>query len=323
MDPAQFFTAAPVTIVAGKGGVGKTTVTAAMASAASAVGLDVLIVEIEGKSQLASLFGSDELGYEDVELRAADPESGSGQIRGRALTPDRALVEYLGEHGLQRISRRLSDSGALDMVTTATPGIKDVLILGKIKQIEREGVVDLILVDAPAAGHAITFLRSASGLKDAVSVGPIENQAREVIDLLTDADRCRVVLVTLPEETPVNEAVETAFSLEDQVGVTLGPVVVNGAYPARDLPSDAAAAAAAEGVDLTAEECDRLDAAAAFFTGRADSQRAQIERLAAALPLAQLRMPFVFRADLDEESLGVLSEALLIELGRLDLPNAS
>ena len=143
-------------------------------------------------------------------------------------------------------------SGALDVVATAAPGIKDILLLGKVKQLEREGVADLIVLDAPAAGHAITFLQSARSLLDTVSVGPINAQARDVLELLEDHRRCQVVLVTIPEETPVNEAVETAFSLEDRVGIGLGPIVVNGVYPAgrRARRRRAAVAAAAADADV-------------------------------------------------------------------------
>jgi anion-transporting ArsA/GET3 family ATPase len=87
---------------------------------------------------------------------------------------------------MNRISNRLVASGALDMVSTAVPGIRDILVLGKVKQLERSGDWDLILLDAPAAGHAITFLRSATGLADAVRVGPINSQARDVLELLED-----------------------------------------------------------------------------------------------------------------------------------------
>ena len=144
-------------------------------------------------------------------------------MRARTLTPDEALLDYLHDHGLSRISKRLVSSGALDVVATAAPGIKDILILGKVKQLERAGDADLLVLDAPAAGHAITFLQSARALLDTVRVGPINAQARDVLEMLTDHERCRVVLVTLPEETPVNELVDTAFSLEDRVGVGLGP----------------------------------------------------------------------------------------------------
>ena len=108
-------------------------------------------------------------------------------------------MEYLEDHGLKRVSKRLAHSGILDVVSTAIPGIRDVLVLGKVKQLERDRAADLILVDAPATGHAITFLTSASGLVGAARGGPLRTQAQEVVDLLSDPDRCRVLLVTLPE----------------------------------------------------------------------------------------------------------------------------
>ncbi|MCU1351015.1 MAG: oxyanion-translocating ATPase, partial [Acidimicrobiales bacterium] len=262
MDPAQFFAASRLVIVAGKGGVGKTTVSAALASAAARRGLSSLIVEVEGKSGLASMFGSEPFSYEQVVLAEADEAAGTGEVRARTLTPDDALIEYLQDHGMSRISKRLVQSGALDMVATAVPGIRDILVLGKVKQLEVGGTADLVVLDAPAAGHAITFLQSARGLLDAVRVGPINAQAREVLALLTDPDRCQVVLVTLPEETPVNELVETAYSLEDKVGVSLGPVVVNGLYPElAGLATDPAAAATAAGATLRRGEGSALAAA--------------------------------------------------------------
>ncbi|MFI5044389.1 MAG: ArsA family ATPase, partial [Acidimicrobiales bacterium] len=229
MDPAQFLTASGVIIVAGKGGVGKTAVTAALAVGASSVGLRTLVIEVEGKAGMAAMFQSGGLSYDDqVLVHAAAQHAG---VTARTITPDDALLDYLADRGLKRISNRLVSTGLLDLVSTAIPGIRDILVLGKVKQIERSGEFDLVLLDAPAAGHAISFLKSASGLVDAVKVGPINTQAADVLELLTDPSRCRVMLVTVPEETPVNELVETAYSLEDQVGVALGPVVVNGVYP--------------------------------------------------------------------------------------------
>ncbi len=156
MDLERFCAASRVVIVAGKGGVGKTTVTAALATAAARTGMSVLIVEVEGKSGLAACFGEAPLTYEEAELRPG--------VRARTLTPDDALLEYLDDHGMRRISRRLSRSGALDVVATAVPGMRDILVLGKVKQLERAGVADLIVLDAPAAGHAVSFLLSARGL---------------------------------------------------------------------------------------------------------------------------------------------------------------
>lgn len=320
MEASQFFTASAVTIVAGKGGVGKTTVTAALALAAAMSGLSVLIVEIEGKSGLGRLFGIDRLDYEDVELLAPSAEA-PGSIRARTLTPDGALMEYLGDHGLHRISKRLSESGAVDIVATATPGIKDVLILGKVKQIERSREFDVVFVDAPAAGHAITFLRSASGLLDAVSVGPIQTQAAEVAELLADPVRCQVLLVTLPEETPVNEVVETAFSLEDQIGVALAPVVVNAMFSVRrGLDVDIREAAHQAGLELSDERIEQLDDAAQFRRDRMLRQSEEIERLVEALPLKQLTLPFVFKGALGFDDLTVLSAALLNQIEQWETP---
>ena len=317
LNPAEFLSEAGLTIVAGKGGVGKTAVTAAMAVAASRAGLRTLVVEVEGKDAMASMFETGGLSYEELELVAA-AEAHAG-VRARTLTPDDALLDYLADRGFQRISNRLVGSGLLDIIATAVPGIRDILVLGKVKQLERSGQQDLIILDAPAAGHAISFLRSARGLADAVRAGPIRAQADEVLELLGDAKRCRVVLVTLPEETPVNELIETAFSLEDDVGVSLGPVVVNGVYPPLEgLEVPAAEAAASAGVHLLEGEADLLDSAAAFRSARRGIQDAQLERMAEVLPLPQVHLPHLFTTGVDRGDLEVLADALIEGIGALE-----
>jgi anion-transporting ArsA/GET3 family ATPase len=318
VDPELFFAASRLVIVAGKGGVGKTTVSAALARAAALVGVSTLVVEVEGKSGLPGIFGQGELGYEEVVLSPGGGPDGAADVRARTLTADAALLEYLQDHGLSRISRRLVSSGALDVVATAAPGIKDILLLGKVKQLERAGAADLIVLDAPAAGHAITFLQSARSLLDTVSVGPINAQARDVLELLEDHDRCQVVLVTIPEETPVNEAVETAFSLEDRVGIGLGPIVVNSLYPeVAGLAADPAEAAAEAGVSLRRGEAAALAAAAGFRADRMALQAEQVSRLQAGLPLPQLRLPFLFASEIGPAELDVLARALLAEIAGL------
>jgi anion-transporting ArsA/GET3 family ATPase len=298
MDPAQFFAASRVLIVAGKGGVGKSTVSATLARAAARVGLSTLIVELEGKSGIGALFGRPPFGYEEVVLHPGGGPEGWADVRGRMLTPDDALVEYLEDHGLSRVTRRLMSGGALDVVATAAPGIRDILVLGKVKQLERARVADLIVLDAPAAGHAISFLRSARGLLDTARAGPIHAQAADVLELLTDPERCQVVLVTLPEETPVNELVDTAYSLEDEVGVSLGPVVVNGLYPSL------------EGLDRDPAELAAMAAAAAFRRERARLHTDQVARLAALLPLPQLAIPYMFATDLGPRELEAMADSL-------------
>jgi len=302
--------------VAGKGGVGKTVVTAAVARAAARSGLSALVIEVEGKSGLGSMFGHGGLDYAEAVLSEAT--EAEGEVRARTITPDEALLDYLRDHGLHRISKRLVSSGALDVVATAAPGIKDILILGKVKQLELAGAADLLVLDAPAAGHAITFLQSARVLLDTVKVGPINAQAKGVLDMLTDHRRCRVVLVTLPEETPVNELVETGFNLEDKVGVGLGPVVVNGVYdPVDGLDADPTEAAAAAGASLRGGEPEALAAAAEFRRERTALQAEQVGRLAEQLPLAQIRLPFVFTTEIGPAELEGLAERFLTEVRAL------
>ena len=321
MDPVRFFGASRLIIVAGKGGVGKTVVSATLARAAARVGLSTLVIEVEGKSGLATMFGQPALAYDDVVLSAGGGPTGEGEVRARTLTPDDALLDYLRDHGLSRISKRLVSTGALDVVATAAPGIKDILILGKVKQLERKGDVDLLVLDAPAAGHAITFLQAARALLDTVRVGPINAQAKDVLAMLTDHARCRVVLVTLPEETPVNELVDTAFNLEDRVGVGLGPVVVNGLYDEVVGLSVAPTTAATEaGTTLRRGEAAALASAAAFRADRMELQVEQLARLADQLPLPQLRLPFVFTTEIGPPELDLLADRLLAEIAALPEP---
>src|SRR3954468_5443314 len=291
MEVAQFCSASHVVIVAGKGGVGKTTVTAGLAVAAARAGSSVLIVEVEGKSGLATVFGTEGFAYDELELEPG--------IRARFLTPDAALVDYLETHGMRRISKRLIASGALEVVATAVPGMKDILVLGKVKSLDELRAADLIIVDAPAAGHAISFLLSPRGLLDAVRVGPINKQASDVVALLSDPARCQVMLVTLPEETPVSEVIDTAFAVEDRAGVALGPVIVNQCFappPPGLNGSDAVAKVLADadecGRFVSEREANDLAHAVAFRAERQAVQHEQIVRLADRLPLPQIELPF-------------------------------
>jgi anion-transporting ArsA/GET3 family ATPase len=307
MEVADFCSTSHVVIVAGKGGVGKTTVTAALAVTAARAGLNVLIVEVEGKSGLPAMFQAPPLSYDELDLDTG--------VTARFLTPDAALVDYLQSHGLKRISKRLVSSGALEIVATAVPGMKDILVLGKVKSLEEERRADLVIVDAPAAGHAITFLLSARGLLDAVRVGPVRKQAADVVDLISDPARCQVMLVTMPEETPVSEVIETAYAIEDKAGVALGPVVINTCFtplPNKVMPDATAIWEDARATDrfVSEREANDLAQAALFRQHRYGLQREQIDRLRAALPLPQLELPFVFTPDISRPQLDELADAL-------------
>jgi anion-transporting ArsA/GET3 family ATPase len=312
MDVGTFCAQSHVLVVAGKGGVGKTTMSAALAKMAAGAGKSVLIVELEGKSGITAAFGrKGDLGYEEVLL--APPVTGgpSAAIRARRLTPDDALVEYLEDHGLKRVSKRLARSGILDVVSTAIPGIRDVLVLGKVKQLEREGAADLILVDAPATGHAITFLTSASGMVSAARGGPLRTQAQEVVELLSDPTRCRVILVTLPEELPVSETIESAYTLEDKAGVQLGPVIVNACDPEPvGLERPAAEVAAAAGLTVAPDHLAALEQARAFRLARHAVSAEQIDRLRRDLPLPHLLVPALDAASIGLPQTQELADAL-------------
>lgn len=275
MDPLQFVSTARVAVVAGKGGVGKTTVTAVLARAAIRRGLRVLVVELDGKPTLDDLLPGVEVQH---------------------LSASAALGEYLDTHGLSRVTKRLASSGIIDVVATASPGIDDIVVLGKVKQLERSGLYDLVIVDGPAAGHAITFLLAAKGMLATVRGGPIAAQATDVAEMLADPTRCQVVLVTLPETTPVNEVVETAVALRDRVGVHLSPIVVNAVDEGPLLDLDAA------------PEGSAMRAAAEFRNARRSLHATEQARLTDELDLTQLTLPVVPGSVLDAAAIDHLAD---------------
>lgn len=268
-------------IVAGKGGVGKTTVTAVLARAAANAGQRVLVVELDGKPTLDELLPDIEVTH----LAAAE-----------------LLEEYLLEHGFKRIAKRLASTGVIDMVGTAAPGIDDLVVLGKIKQLERSGDWDLIVVDGPAAGHAITFLTAATGLLDAARGGPVREQAEAVQELLADGDRSQVILVTLPETTPVNELIETSYAIEERVGVRLAPIVVN-QVDAVELPDPATVS-----FGRATSQVDDAVAAALFRRARVAVQSGELERLRREVPLPQAHLPTRWTASLTSDDINTLAE---------------
>ena len=303
-----------VLMVVGKGGVGTSTVAASMAVLAARGGADVLLVSVDGKAGLGPLMGGTSLGPTEQPLRADTFKSGNGRIRGRTITPKQAFSDYLELKGFGGILRRAATAASLDLVAGATPGMEHLLVLGKIKELDREKAADLIIVDAPPAGHATPFLRSASALQIAVASGPVRDQADEVAALLADHERCQCVMVTLPEETPVNEVIELAYDLEDELSLALAPLVVNGCWPQRaGLSMTAAAAARKQKVTLSLETRRSLDEVARFGQARLDLQAEQFARLDERLPLPRIHLPRLPVARLLPEHLDVLAAALAIE----------
>ncbi len=239
----------------------------------------MLVVELDGKPGLAKLIDHD-VGY-------------------LALTPAAALAEYLETHGLGRVAKRLATSGVIEVVATAAPGIDDIVVLGKIKQLEQSGSFDLIVVDGPAAGHALTFLMAPVNLLKLVRGGPIRSQAIEVAELLTDPSRSQVMLVTLPETTPVNEVLETAEALRHGGGLRLGPVFVNAFDEGEDLPFD------------RTPEGSPLRDAAEFRNARRTLHRHEAQRLADSVDIPQIRLPLVASVAIDSATI----ERFAVRLG--------
>ena len=279
--------------------MGKTTLGATLGLAAARAGVDVLLVQTQSPlgrpgngsaDPVARLFGGEPLAYTPRELMNAAP----GRLRGCSLGADAALIEYLEHNGLDRLTRLALPAGgrpALELLTAAIPGIRDLLLLGKIRQLESTGAAELIIVDAPSSGHAMTFLRSAVGLAETDS-GPIRDQAQLAADFLVDASRCQVALVTLAEETPVSETIETAFAIEDELGVKLAPVLVNARWPELAGLSEAAL----QGDRRRRQVRDR-QTAADFRLRRIAAEQAEVERLAIELPLPQLHFPHLALID--------------------------
>lgn len=294
MDQIKFFTASRIIIVAGKGGVGKTTVSAGLAMAAAQAGLRVLFIELDDKPSAEKMldsatsrgFGSPvygSWGYEPTEIALP---SGTGHIAARRITATSALTDYLDTRLLGKVSRKLITAGIVELIATAAPGIDDLLVIGKIKALEGEGVADLIIVDGPPAGQAISLLMSARALNTSIGSGPIHQQSAEVLELLGDPARCQVMLVTLPETTPVNEMIDTAFTLEDEIGVHLAPLVINAVEPvsALEIP---------ESLHLASG----LARAAHFQNTRTAQQSHEIARLKERLAIPTLELPFLTSTD--------------------------
>lgn len=300
-----------VVFVVGKGGVGTSTVAAALALLAAEGGADVLLVSVDGKPGLGTLLGGEPIGEREQILRTT---ASGGRIRARSVTPAGSFRDYLELRGFGGVLRRIAAAASFDVIAGATPGMEHLLVLGKVKELDRQRAADLIIVDAPPAGHAAPFLRSAAALQAAVTSGPIRDQADEVAAMLADHDRCQCLLVTLPEETPVNEAVELVYDLEEALGLALAPLVVNACWPERaGLGMSAAVASKRQRVTLPVSARRALDDSSRFGWAQLERQRRQLDRLDAALPLPRVQLPRVPVARLRPSDLDVLAVALAVD----------
>ena len=280
----------------------------AMAAAlvAARQGAEVLYVPVDGREGAGRLLGADRITDADRVLRKV---SGGGVIRARTIPADQAFGDYLDLKGVGAILRRAASAASLPMIAAATPGLEHLLVLGKIKELEREGAADLIIVDAPPAGHATPFLRSASGLSDVVTSGPVLEQADEVGAMLGDPERCSTVVVALPESTPVTEAIELASDLDD-LGIARTEPVLNAAWPDRPgLDRSPAMAGRGRKPKLSDDVKAALAVSVDFGRERLAVQREQEQRLTDALgtPVVVPRRP---TATLDVDDLEAIADAL-------------
>lgn len=207
-------------VVAGKGGVGRSTTAAALATNAADRGLKVLAIDAVGDGGLRAVLDSEGAAISDEVWSHLDVLK---------LTPDEALKEYL--RLFLRVPLATSRIGPLarifDYVATAAPGVREILVLGKIATEVRDGDWDLVVVDGPATGHAVELLGAADTLSELIRVGPIVTQTRWIGDLIADPAITTVLAVTLAEELPTTECLELLDRLRTEVRVDVSGVVVN------------------------------------------------------------------------------------------------
>jgi len=274
VNQSNLFAGSRVVIVAGKGGVGKTTLTAAAALAVARTGRRVLAVEVDGTGALARLLTIER----PSSVPQLSPLVDDGAIRLATIDPEPALATYLLDHGLGRLGSRLARSGMLTLVATATPGIRDLVVLGRLRQLAELTEFDVVIVDAPAAGHAITFLRTPADVLRTARGGPIRAQAQASWDFLTSEAMVSVTLVTTPQATPIKELVETAYAIEEDLSVNLGPILINAVEPPVDLSGEVA-------MDGPARE------ARDYLRARIDAETRNIHALSEQLALPRVELP--------------------------------
>jgi anion-transporting ArsA/GET3 family ATPase len=282
--------------VTGKGGVGKSTVALALGMAAASRGKRVIVCEVASQEHTSRVFRRSEVGFHEVEM--------ADSLWTISIDPDRSLREYLVlQSPVKAMGELLSRSRIFTYMAAATPGLKELVTIGKIwelaqldRRVKKGREYDLVVVDAPATGHGIGFLQTPRTFAGIARVGPIRNQAEALDSFITDRRRTGAVIVSLPEEMPVNESELLERELSENVGVSVDRVYMNALYPERFSESDAErVASVADSVDGGARAAVR---AALSERRRAVAHRGQLDRLRKRVAAPVWTLPFVFEPEL-------------------------
>ena len=302
-------------IIAGKGGVGRTTVAAAMALASAHKGKRVLLAQTKSKERLSTLFGSGPVGTELVRLR--------DRLWAVNMTPAASLREY-GAMVLRSefIARQVLENKVSRAFLHAIPGLEDYSMLGKVwfhTTEEQDGRPkwDQVILDGPATGHLITMLQIPQAILDAVPEGPLTRPAQAAVELLRDPRRCAMTIVTLAEDLPSNEAIELARKATEKLGVTLGPLVVNALYPPRFVTGVSARALTALPENVDDDGLQPLVTSARTAQRRRELNDRYLERLRRELPVPQAHLPYLFTSEFGPEAVEDLATRLEPQLAAL------
>jgi anion-transporting ArsA/GET3 family ATPase len=304
----------------GKGGVGKSTVTAATALLAAERGKRVLLVEVDSKGNLTALFERSQVGFDPVEVYPG--------VHAMQMNTEASLREYLKLNLRVPVLGKIGPlASMLDFVANAAPGVKEILTVGKVCWEVRESVEgradwDLVIVDAAATGHVVAQLDSPRAIRELVQVGPVRTQTEWMVELLADPAITALNIVTSPEEMPVSETIELVGSARENLDVPLGTVVVNRVLPEPftrvDEPVFAAlrAPTATDALaDLIGPGAEAVVDAAGLAVALRRSRAVHLTNLRAAIELPLVYVPHLFVRDHGLRVTRMVAEALAEELG--------
>lgn len=210
--------------VTGKGGVGKTTVSAALGVLAASQGKKTLVCEVDAKGNLADFFEAGDTGFAPTEV--------ADRLYAMTMDTEESLKEYLSLQLKIPVVARIGPlARTFDFVANAAPGVKEILTVGKFAFEVRERNYDLVIVDAPASGHIVGQLAAPDAIKELVQVGLVRDQTGWMMDILADPAQTGVVIVSAPEEMPVSETIELVERLGTETRVDVAGVIVNRVLP--------------------------------------------------------------------------------------------